>query len=150
MFNTVLYALFPINNGTWTHFHNLLNQSPINDVTVWGCCQLYHNKQCSIDFKLLAQRAGTFQMLKKYCHLKKLHWFSSHQIWECFPTTQLSASMKDSSLVCLHFTAGSFSVLFLDLHHICYFLSTCAASGNKFLMIIYGPKSQLSDGSFHW
>ena len=81
--STVLYALFPINNGTWTHFHNLLNRSPIYDATVWGCCQLYHNKQCSIDFKLLAQRVGTFQMLKKYCHLKKLHWFSSHQIWEC-------------------------------------------------------------------
>lgn len=93
MFNTVLHALFPINNGTWTHFRNLLNQSPINDARVWGCCQVYHNTQGSIDCKLLAQRAGTFQMLKKYSISKN-----------CidFHPTKFGSVLPHHSTVCFH------------------------------------------------
>lgn len=68
--------------------------------------------------ELLAQRAGTFQTLKKYCLPKKLHQFTLPPNVLCFPTTQLSASMKGSSLVCPPFLASSFSPLSRSSPHL--------------------------------
>ena len=102
-------------------------------------------------FQIIGSKSRNISNVKEILPSQKFAWiFIPTNLGVCFPTTQLSASMKGSSLVCLRFTAGSFSVFFLDLHHFCYSLSTCGPSGNKFLMIISGPKSQLSDGSFQW
>lgn len=138
----------PLNNRTGTCFHNLLNQLPTDEATVWNYCQLFtttNNAALSTIIGSKSRNTSNLEILPIALKKEKLFSLQVHGS-VCFPTTQLKLAhlllWNVPWLACLFSgrpLLGPLSI-FTEFSALCYFLSTRSPSGQISHNIIWGQR----------
>lgn len=63
---------FPVNNRTWTCFHNLLNHPPIGDATVWCYCQLFTTTNNAALSRIIGSKSRNISNVKEILSSQKI------------------------------------------------------------------------------